>query len=128
VKVHPFILGDIGGALIAGAIAGAFFDKVAVMVFAAILAGNALIGVPICWWRPGFKAAAWKLWLMATLANPLMIAGVVWSLIQYDCLVGEKSGWNCMFSDVGPFAAGMSLLPPFLGMAVLLASRRLKGT
>ncbi len=125
-KVHPFILGDIGGALVAGAIAGVFFDEVAVVVFAAILAGNASIGALVCWWRPGLEAAAWKLWLMATVANPLLIAGVVWSAIQYDCLVGKESGWNCMFAEVGPFAAGMSLLPPILGMAVLLASRRLR--
>ncbi len=54
---------------------------------------------------------------MASLANPLVLAGVVWSAIQYECFIGRKSGWDCLFAEVGPFVTGMGLLPPLLGLA-----------
>ncbi|MBS0519012.1 MAG: hypothetical protein JSR90_09985 [Proteobacteria bacterium] len=122
--IHPFTLGHVGGALVAGAVAGTFFDGVAVVTFAAILAANAVIGTFICWRWPGLDASAWKLWLAASLANPLVLAGLVWSGIQYDCLLGDKTGWGCMFSEVGPFAAGMGLLPPVLGVVMRRLLRR----
>ncbi|HEY6983177.1 hypothetical protein [Reyranella sp.] len=116
-RIQPFVLGHVGGALLAGAIAGTFFDAIAVVTFAVILAGNALIATLVCWWRPGLGAAGWKLWLMASLANPLMLAGCGWSGLQYECLIGDRTGWDCLFADVGPFATGMALLPPVLGVA-----------
>ena len=122
-RVHPFVLGHLAGALFAGGFAGTFFDAIAVMTFAAILAGNALVATLVCWWWPGLNAAGWKLWLATSLANPLVLAGCGWSAIQYECLIGEKTGWDCLFADVGPFAAGMGLLPPVLGVA----ARRLSG-
>ena len=56
-RIHPFVLGHIGGALVAGAVAGTFFDAVAVVTFAGILAGNALLATLICWWWPGLNAS-----------------------------------------------------------------------
>ena len=123
-RIHPFVLGHIGGALVAGAIAGTFFDAVAVATFAGILAANALLATLVCWWWPGLNASGWKLWLTASLANPLVLAGVAWSAIQYECFTGEKTGWNCMFDDLGPFAAGMGLLPPLFGLATRWLVRR----
>jgi hypothetical protein len=125
-RIHPFVLGHLGGALLAGGIAGTFFDAVAVMTFAGILAGNALIATLLGWWWPGLNARGWKLWLVATLANPLVLAGGAWSAIQYECFTGEKSGWDCMFAEVGPFAAGMGLLPPLVGLAARWLSDRRK--
>jgi hypothetical protein len=126
--VHPFAFGHIGGALIAGAVAGAFFDGVAVVVFAAILAGNASIGSFVCWGWPGLDGTGWKLWLVTTLANPLTLAGLGWSAAQYDCLFGSKTGWDCMFTEVGPFAAGMGLLPPLFGLAARWQLHRRKAS
>jgi len=123
-RIHPFVLGHIGGALVAGAVAGTFLDALAVVTFAGVLAGNALLVTLICWWRPGLNASGWKLWLTASLANPLVLAGAVWSALQYECLVGKKSGWNCLLDDVGPFVVGMGLLPPLFGLAARGLMRR----
>ena len=105
-RIHPFVYGHVVGALLTGAVAGAFLDSTAVMVFSSVLAGNAVIGSLVCWWRPGFEAAGWKLWLMATFANPLMLSAIAFSIDSYGCLIGERSGWNCLFTDAGPDVIG----------------------
>src|SRR3984957_21152516 len=88
------------------------------MVFSSLLAGNAMIGSLVCWWRPGFEAAGWKLWLVATFANPLMLAAIAFSIDSYDCLVGTRTGWNCLFTDAGPFTLPACLPSPPIGLAV----------
>lgn len=117
-RVHPFAYGHVVGAFAVGAVSGATFDLKAVAVFSSILAANAAIGALICWWRPGFEAAGWKLWLVATFANPLMLSAIAYSVDQYDCLVGHQTGWNCMFSGVGPLVAAACLPSPLIGLAV----------
>ena len=116
-RIHPFVYGHVIGALLTGAVAGAFLDGTAVMVFSSVLAANAVIGSLVCWWRPGFEAAGWKLWLMASFANPLMVAAIAFSLDQYNCLLGRQTGWNCMFADVGPLTAAACLPSPLVGLA-----------
>jgi hypothetical protein len=117
-RIPSFVYGNVIGGLIIGAGLGAFIDLKAVLVFSSVLAGNAVIVSLICWWRPGFEAAAWKLWLVAIIANPLMLAAIAFSIEEYECLIGRKSGWNCMFSTVGPLVAGICLAPPVVGLAV----------
>ncbi|MGH8428799.1 MAG: hypothetical protein ACREUF_00190, partial [Solimonas sp.] len=104
------------GALVTGVVAGAFLDWQAVVSFGGLLAINAIIGSLVCWWRPGFKAAGWKLWLTATFVNPLMVAAIAFSIDQYDCLIGERTGWNCMFAGVGPLTAAACLPSPLVGL------------
>jgi hypothetical protein len=123
-RIHPFVYGHVIGALIAGAVAGAFLDWTAVASFAGVLAANAVIVSLICWWWPGFEAAGWKLWLAATFANPLMLSAIGFSIDQYDCLIGRRTGWNCLFADAGPLVAGMCLVPPVIGLAVRWWRRR----
>jgi hypothetical protein len=123
-RIHPFVLGHVIGALITGVVAGAFLDLKAVLVFGGLLAVNALIGSLVCWWRPGLEAPGWKLWLAATFANPLMVAAIAWSFEQYDCLAGGRTGWNCMFADVGPLTAAACLPSPLIGLAVRWLRRR----
>ncbi|MBL6615723.1 MAG: hypothetical protein ISP49_14130 [Reyranella sp.] len=72
----------------------------------------------------GLEAAGWKLWLVATFANPLMLSGIAYSIDQYDCLVGGRTGWDCMFSDVGPLVAAACLPSPLIGLAVRWWKRR----
>ena len=115
-RIDPFAFGHVIAALVAGAVAGAFLDLTAVMVFSSVLAASAIVSALVCWRWPGFAAAAWKLWLIGVLANPLFLAAVAFSIEQYECLVGRKTGWNCMFSDLGPMVAGMCLLPPIGGL------------
>ena len=117
-RLHPFVWGHVIGALIVGAVSGAFLDGKAVVTFSAVMAANAAIGSLICWWRPGLDAAGWKLWLTASLANPLMLAAIAFSIDQYDCLLARTRGWNCMFADLGPLAAAVCLPSPLIGLAV----------
>jgi hypothetical protein len=117
-RIDPFVLGHVVGALVVGAVAGAFLDLKAVLVFSSLLAANAAIGSLVCWWRPGFEAAGWKLWLMATFGNPLMLAAIAFSIDSYDCLVGARTGWNCLFTDAGPDVIAACLPSPLIGLAV----------
>jgi hypothetical protein len=123
-RLPAFVLGHVLGAVTVGAIGGSFLDWKAVWVFAGILGGNAIISALICWAWPGFAAPWWKLWLMATLVNPLMLAGIAWSLSQWDCLVVGKTGWSCMFSDVGLFAMAACLPSPVIGLLARWGVRR----
>ena len=123
-RIHPFVLGHVVGALVVGGVVGAFLDLKAVLVFSSLLAVNAAIGSLVCWWRPGLEAAGWKLWLVATFANPLMLSAIAFSIDQYDCLTGQQSGWNCMLSDVGPLTVAACLPSPIIGLAARWLKRR----
>jgi hypothetical protein len=123
-RIHPFVYGHVIGAFLVGGIAGAFLDLKAMLVFSSLLAANAAIGSLVCWWRPGLEAAGWKLWLVATLANPLMLSAIAFSIDQYDCLTGQLTGWNCMFRGVGPFTVTACLPSPLIGLAARWWKRR----
>ena len=110
-----FVYGHVIGALAAGMIGGGFLDFTAAMVFGGSAAAAAAVSALVCWWWPRFDAPAWKLWLVATAANPVLIAGVAWSLFNIDCYTGELKGWNCPFSDVGWVCALGTLPSPVLG-------------
>ncbi|MGE0579917.1 MAG: hypothetical protein AB7F22_36845 [Reyranella sp.] len=117
-RIPSFVYGNVIGGLITGIVGGAFLDLKAVVIFSALLAANAAIVSLVCWWRPGFEAAAWKLWLMATFANPLMLGALVFTIDQYECLIGSRTGWNCMFAGIAPLVAGVCLVPPVAGLAL----------
>lgn len=122
--IHSFVYGHVIGALIVGAVSGAFLDVKAVFTFSGLLAANAAVGSLIGWWRPGLEAAGWKLWLTTSFVNPLMLVAIFFIYDQYDCLVGQRTGWNCMFSDLGPMMAAACLPSPLIGLAVRWWKRR----
>lgn len=115
-RIPSFVYGNVAGGLATGFVGGAFLDLKAVLIFSALLGANAAVVSLICWWRPGFEAAVWKLWLAATFANPLMLGAIAFSVDQYECLIGSKTGWNCMFATIGPLVAGVCLVPPIIGL------------
>ena len=117
-RVSSFVYGHVVGALISGVIGGAFLDLTAVMVFGAGLAGAAGVSSLVCWWWPKFDASAWKLWLVATFANPVMIAGLVWTVVMRGCLTGALKGWDCLFAELGLVAAAATLPGPVVGLIV----------
>jgi len=123
-RIHPFVYGHVIGAFLVGAVAGGLLDLKALLIFSSLLGANAIIGSLVCWWRPGFEAAGWKLWLVATFANPLMLSAIAFSIDQYDCLTGQLTGWNCMFRGVGPFTVTACLPSPLIGLAVRWWKRR----
>jgi hypothetical protein len=115
-RPHPFALGQVIGAAIVGSATGLFFDLVAVVVFSASLAAGAVVSSLFCRWRPGFEATGWKLLAVASIANPLVLAATAFSVSEYECLLGGKTGWNCLFAEIGPFVTGLGLLPPIIGL------------
>ena len=122
-----FAWGHVGGALLIGAVTGAFLDWKAVWVFGSSMAGGALVSALVCWRWPGPAGAWWKLWLVGVFANPLFLAAAAWMWIDRECLLGHKVGWNCLLSDVGPDVAAACLAPPFLGLAVRYVMQRWRG-
>lgn len=117
-RIPSFVYGHVLGALIVGAVGGAFLDLTAVLVFASGLAAAAVVSSMVCWWWPKFDAPAGPLWLVATVANPVLLAGLAWSLVNLGCITGETKGWDCLFSDVGWVAAAGTLPSPIVGLIV----------
>ena len=115
-RIPAFVWGDVVSALIAGVTVGAFVDSDALRIFPLVAVGNVLTGLLVCWWAFGFAAAGWKLWLTASVLNPLLIFGIVWTIQDYECLFAGKTGWGCILDEVGPFIAGISLVPPLIAV------------
>ena len=103
----PFALGQVVGALVIGAVAGSFFDARAIMTFALVMTLGAAASALVCRWWPGYAAPGWRLWLAGALANPLFIVALAFSIDSYECLLGTRTGWGCMFSDIGPMVVGV---------------------
>ena|SRR3990167_6953340 len=115
-RIHPFIMGHLIGAVMTGAIAGAFINPQASFIGALALFGGALVSCFICQWRPGVEATAWKLWLIAVLANPVMLAALGFMAVDWECVAGTRRGWNCLGVAMAIVAAGLCLLPPVGGL------------
>ena len=125
---HPFVVGSVLGGVATGLVAGLLLGVLDVATFTGALAANAAVTALICWWRPGLDTAAWKLWLAATLANPLLLAALGWSIDQWQCLAGLRRGWDCILAGLGLLVALSCLPPPLIGLlARRLFRRRLPG-
>ena len=116
--LSPFVYGHILGALLIGAIIGSFVDLRAIFTFAIAMAIGAAASAMVCRWWPGYDAAGWRLWLMGALGNPLLLVALGFAVDSYECLLGTRTGWGCMFSDLSLLVAGVCLLPPLFGLAL----------
>ena len=123
-RLDPFALGQVVGAATIGIVTGLFFNATAVAAFSATLAAGAAASALICRWWPGFGAAGWKLWIAGSLANPVVLAAAAFSVSEYECLLGWKTGWSCLFVEIGPFVTGLGLLPPVAGLLYRWWARR----
>jgi len=124
-RLPSFVYGHVLAALLIGGIAGSFLDLTAVAIFAGTLAASAVASAFVCWLWPGFAGPGWQLWLAGVVGNPLFLVAAFFAIQDYECLIGTKTGWNCMFSDASLLAMGVCLGPPLVGLAVRrLASRR----
>jgi len=54
----------------------------------------------------------------------LMLSAIAFAISSYDCLVGNQTGWNCMFVDAGPDVIEACLPSPLIGLAVRWWRRR----
>lgn len=116
--LSPFVYGHVLGALLIGAVGGSFLDLRAILTFAAAMAVGAAASAVVCRWWPGYDAPGWRLWLAGALGNPLLLVALGFSIDSYDCLTGKRTGWDCMFSDIGPIVVGVCVLPPLFGLAL----------
>lgn len=116
--LSPFVYGHVLGALSIGAVGGSFLDLRAILTFAAAMAVGAAASAVVCRWWPGYDAPGWRLWLAGALGNPLLLVALGFSIDSYDCLTGKRTGWDCMFSDIGPIVVGVCILPPLFGLAL----------
>ena len=114
-RIHPFVYGHVVAALIVGVAAGATLDAQAAAMGAVVLMAGAIVSSVVCWWKPGFEAPAWQLVPVAILANPLMLLAQGFMVVDVECLVGSRKGWNCIGAAIAVMVAGVCLLPPFGG-------------
>lgn len=117
--IPSFAYGHVIAAPVVGAVFGATLVHVnAVLALGAVLGAAAAISALVCWWWPGLDAPSLKLWAVATFANPLLLAGIAWTLYYADCLTGETKGWDCLFTDMGWLAVAATLPSPAVGLIV----------
>lgn len=117
-RPHPFALGQVMSAPAVGVLTAAFLNLPSTVVFCFGLAAGAAVSAWICRWRPGYDAAGWKLWLAGTAANPVTLLALAYSASEYECLLGRRTGWDCILVGIGPFIAALGCLPPVVGLLV----------
>jgi hypothetical protein len=115
-RIHPFVMGHLVGAVVVGGAAGAFLEARASLIAGASLAAGAVVSSLVCQWRPGIEAAAWKLWPVAVIANPVMLAALGFMVVDWECMAGTRRGWNCLGAALAIVVAGLCLLPPVGGL------------
>ena len=115
-RIRPFVMGHLIGAAMTGAIAGAFVSPQVAFIAAVALLGGAIVSSFVCQWRPGVEAAGWKLWSVAVLANPIMIAALAFMAHDWQCVLGLHRGWDCLSAAMAIVAACLCLLPPLGGL------------
>lgn len=107
--------GHIAAALIVGAGVGAMLDVQAAIMGAIALMAGAVISSTFCWWKPGLDAPAWQLIPVAILANPLMLVALGFIVVDANCVLGNKRGWDCLGAAIAIVVVGVCLVPPFGG-------------
>ena len=115
-RIHPFVMGHLIGAVMTGAITGAFIGPQAAFMGALILLAGAVASCLVCQWWPGVEAPVWKLWPVAVLFNPVLIASLGFMVVDWECVVGTRRGLNCLPVAMAIVTAGLCLLPPVGGL------------
>lgn len=115
-RITPFVMGHLVAAVLVGAGAGAFLDLRLALYFALALLAGAIVSSFVCQWKPGVEAPAWRLYLVALIANPILLGSLVVMALDWDCVLGLRRGWNCFAAAMAIAAACLCLLPPFGGL------------
>lgn len=115
-RIKPFVMGHLVSAVLVGAGAGAFLDVRASLYFALALLAGAVVSSLVCQWKPGVEAPAWPLYLVALVANPILLGSLVVMALDWECVVGVRRGWNCIAAAMAIAAASLCFLPPLGGL------------
>jgi hypothetical protein len=126
-RIHPFVIGYTVGAAVVGLATGSLLGALAALAGVVIGAGGALVSCLVCWGWPGLEARPVVLWPVAVLANPVMLVALGLMIDGSQCLIGDRSGWDCMAPAVAVFVAILCLLPPFGGLLWRRLRRQLPG-
>src|SRR5689334_4739715 len=105
--MSAFAIGQVAGALLIGALGGAFVNVSSITGFAIAMGIGALASVVICRVWPGWQGPGWQLWLVGALANPLLLVALVFTADAADCVIGKAKGPACLFGDIGPLVIGI---------------------
>jgi hypothetical protein len=116
VRLNPFLIGHVIGAVVIGLAAGAVLGVPAAFLSAAGLAVGALFSCLICGVWPGLDAKARFLWPVAVLANPVTLVALAMVVLEGHCLTDDYPGWDCMAVAVAAVVAALGLLPPLFGL------------
>ena len=117
-RIPSFVYGHVLGAMLMGVAAGAVLDARAVAVFSGIMGISAAASAFVCRYWPGFAGPGWQLWIAGVVGNPMFLVAGYFAYQELDCLIGKKTGWSCLFSDVYPMLMGACLVPPLFGLVV----------
>lgn len=116
-RIKPFVMGHLVSAVLVGAGAGTLLDVRASLYVALVLLAGAVVSSFVCQWKPGVEAPAVQLWLVAVIANPILVASLVFMALDWECVAGLRRGENCIAAAIAIAAAGLCLLPPIGGVA-----------
>jgi hypothetical protein len=116
VRLRPFVVGHVIGAVVVGLAAGAVLGVPAAFLSAAGLTVGALVSCLICAVWPGLEAKARFLWPVAVLANPVTLIALAMVVSERRCLTDDFPGWDCMAVAVAAMIGGLGLLPPLGGL------------
>jgi hypothetical protein len=118
--VHPFFVGHVGAAIVLGAVAGwmvGVFGRLEASAYgAAVMGGGALVSALISAIGRGYNAPAGKVWLAATLGNPVFLAALFAAGYEWDCLIGRTFDLACIVPMGAVVFALACCLSPCVGL------------
>jgi hypothetical protein len=126
--MHPFLIGHLVSAVVLGTAVGAIVGKFGRLEGAALgaaaMAVGALVSAAIAAIGRGYDAPAGKLWLAATLGNPVLLVSLLFTGGGWNCFAGGIYDLGCFAHLVARLVALVCCLPPCAG---LLLRRRWLG-
>jgi len=118
--MHPFFVGHLGAAIVLGALAGtvvgAFGRLEAAAYGAAFVAGGALVSALISAIGRGYNAPAGRLWLAATLGNPVFLVAILLLGSQWECFARPGFNDRCLLTFVTVLLIVVCCLAPCVGL------------
>ena len=98
--MHPFFVGHITSAIVLGALVGAMvgvFGRLEGAAYGvALMGGAALVSAGIAAIGRGYDAPAGRVWLVATMGNPVFLLSLAILGSQWECFARPGLGAHCL--------------------------------